>query len=208
MRSTSGSRPARARSGVRRGRACRTACRAPRCCRSTRVSRELDPSTWEDPSLVQVWGPRFSTYVVPARDHAVFTLGRLPDDARGRRRAEDARRPLHAFLDGRRMTDGEAGRGLGVHAQFAPLRRADRHRADPLGGRARADGLDRAATRGRPTRRAPRARAPVPARLRPYDARGVRPMGRHRARAEAGGVRRAEQVADARCERRSATRGS
>ena len=36
------------------------------------------PSSWEDPSLVQVWGPRFSTYVVPARDHAVFTLGRLP----------------------------------------------------------------------------------------------------------------------------------
>jgi len=39
-------------------------------------------STWEDPALVQVWGPRFSTYVVPARDHAVFTLGRHPDDER------------------------------------------------------------------------------------------------------------------------------
>ena len=40
-----------------------------------------EPSAWEHPSLVQVWGPRYSTYVVPARDHAVFTLGRLPDDA-------------------------------------------------------------------------------------------------------------------------------
>jgi hypothetical protein len=42
------------------------------------------PSSWEDPSLVQVWGPRNSTYVVPARDRAIFTLGRLPDDARRR----------------------------------------------------------------------------------------------------------------------------
>src|SRR5215218_6855077 len=54
------------------------------------------PSSWEDPSLVQVWGPRFSTYVVPARDRAVFTLGRLPDDARGAR-LELARRYLHVF---------------------------------------------------------------------------------------------------------------
>jgi hypothetical protein len=41
-------------------------------------------SVWEDPSLVQLWGPRFSTYVAPARDRAIFSLGRLPDDARGR----------------------------------------------------------------------------------------------------------------------------
>ncbi|MGH2477805.1 MAG: hypothetical protein ACRDIL_21360, partial [Candidatus Limnocylindrales bacterium] len=27
-----------------------------------------EPSTWEDPSLVQLWGPRFSVYVVPKRD--------------------------------------------------------------------------------------------------------------------------------------------
>ena len=40
-----------------------------------------EPSTWEDPSLVQLWGPRFSAYVVAARDLAVFSLGRLPDDA-------------------------------------------------------------------------------------------------------------------------------
>jgi hypothetical protein len=28
-------------------------------------------------------------FVVPARDHAIFTLARLPDDEPGRRRAED-----------------------------------------------------------------------------------------------------------------------
>src|SRR5512133_4400770 len=37
------------------------------------------PSVWEDPSLVQVWGPRYNVYVVAAPDLAVFTLGRLPD---------------------------------------------------------------------------------------------------------------------------------
>jgi winged helix DNA-binding protein len=72
------------------------------------------PSSWEDPSLAQVWGPRFSTYVVPARDHALFTLGRHPDDERGRRRAEELAARLHAFLAGSRITDREAGGGLGV----------------------------------------------------------------------------------------------
>ena len=75
-----------------------------------------EPSAWEHPSLVQVWGPRFSTYVVPARDVAVFTLGRLPDDAKGRGVAEEVAAGLHAFLRGRRMTDREAGEGLGVHS--------------------------------------------------------------------------------------------
>jgi hypothetical protein len=71
------------------------------------------PSTWEDPALVQVWGPRFSAYVVAAKDVAPFTLGRLPDDEKGRHRAEDAAARLDAFLDGRRLPYGEAGRGLG-----------------------------------------------------------------------------------------------
>ena len=28
---------------------------------------DAEPSTWEDPSLVQLWGPRFSVFVVAAR---------------------------------------------------------------------------------------------------------------------------------------------
>lgn len=75
----------------------------------------IDPSILGDPSLVQLWGPRFSAYVVAARDRAVFTLGRFPDDAAGRRRAQDVATRLHAFLDGRTMRYGEAGRGLGMH---------------------------------------------------------------------------------------------
>lgn len=73
------------------------------------------PSSWEDPSLVQLWGPRFSVYVVAARDRALFSLGRLPDDARGRRVAEEVAAGLHAFLGDRKLTDREAGRGVGGH---------------------------------------------------------------------------------------------
>src|ERR687893_1101681 len=48
-----------------------------------------EPTTWEDSSLVQLWGPRYSAYVVAARDLATFSLGRLPDDAKERRLAAD-----------------------------------------------------------------------------------------------------------------------
>ena len=73
------------------------------------------PSTWEDPSLVQLWGPRYSAYVVAEPDRAFFSLGRLPDDANGRRRAEDAAAGVDAVLGGRRMPGAEVGRALGGH---------------------------------------------------------------------------------------------
>jgi hypothetical protein len=71
--------------------------------------RGTKPSSWEHPSLVQVWGPRFSVYVVPARDHPIFTVGRYPDDARGRRVAEEMAAVLQRHLGGERTTDREAG---------------------------------------------------------------------------------------------------
>jgi hypothetical protein len=74
-----------------------------------------EPSTWEDPSLVQLWGPRYSAYVVAARDLAVFSLGRLPDDDGARRIAEDLAARLRAFLGDSGMTYGEVGRALGEH---------------------------------------------------------------------------------------------
>ena len=72
------------------------------------------PSTWEHPSLAQLWGPRYNTYVVPKRDFALFSLGRLPDNAKGRQRAERMAAQLHAHLNGARMTDREAAHALGV----------------------------------------------------------------------------------------------
>ena len=73
-----------------------------------------EPSTWEDPSLVQVWGPRFSAYVIPRPDLAVFTLGRYPDDAGGRRVAEEMATSMAKVLGDRRMPDREVARALGV----------------------------------------------------------------------------------------------
>jgi hypothetical protein len=74
----------------------------------------VEPSSWEDPSLVQIWGPRFSTYVVAAVDLAVFTLGRLGDDEKSRSLANELADELEAFLDGRRLAYGDAGAGLGI----------------------------------------------------------------------------------------------
>src|SRR5258705_9396538 len=41
-------------------------------------------------SLAQVWGPRFSLFVVAERDVPIFTLGRYPTDTRGRGVADAA----------------------------------------------------------------------------------------------------------------------
>jgi DNA glycosylase AlkZ-like len=74
----------------------------------------VESSTWEHSSLVQLWGPRYHTYVVAKRDFALFSLGRHPDNVKGRVRAERLADRMHAHLDGRRMTDRELGRALGV----------------------------------------------------------------------------------------------
>src|SRR5277367_5659542 len=73
-----------------------------------------DSTSWEHPSLVQLWGPRYSDYVVAAQDIPVFSLGRLPEDTRRRARAHDTAARIHAFLNGRRMPFGQAGREMGV----------------------------------------------------------------------------------------------
>src|SRR6266516_2475826 len=74
----------------------------------------VEPSTWEDPSLAQLWGPRYHTYVVAKRDFALFSLGRLPDNAKSRLRAERMAELLHTHLDGTLMTDRQVGRERGV----------------------------------------------------------------------------------------------
>jgi len=74
-----------------------------------------EPTAWEDPSLVQLWGPRYSVYVIAADDLAVFSMGTMPDDVRGQHRAKDLAARLHAALDGARMPYGQAGAAVGVH---------------------------------------------------------------------------------------------
>jgi hypothetical protein len=73
------------------------------------------PMSWEDPAFVQVWGPRYQTYVVPAQDVAVFTLGRLPDAPKALARAEAMAARVHAQLGGDTTPYEDLGRALGVN---------------------------------------------------------------------------------------------
>ena len=75
----------------------------------------VEPRTWDDPSLAQLWGPRYSTYVVPKRDFALFSLGRYPDNAKGRERAERMAELLRAQLDGSHETDRGAAQALDIN---------------------------------------------------------------------------------------------
>lgn len=81
---------------------------------NARIS-DTTPDTWNEPPLVQVWGPRYSAYVVAERDVAVFTLGRLPAAPRGRDRAERVADRLEAALAGSRLDCREAARIVGLH---------------------------------------------------------------------------------------------
>jgi hypothetical protein len=73
-----------------------------------------EPASWEDPSLVQIWGPRYSAYVVAKSDLAVFTLGRLPDEEKPLKRAQDIAARLSAALDGTRMSMRKAASAMGA----------------------------------------------------------------------------------------------
>jgi Winged helix DNA-binding domain len=70
------------------------------------------PASWEDPSLVQVWGPRYQVYVVAAPDLALFTYARLPDSGKTRVTAEETADKLEAVLAGGRMRDRDAGAAM------------------------------------------------------------------------------------------------
>ncbi len=72
------------------------------------------PQSWDDDAFVQVWGPRFSAYVVPAADVAVFTLGRLPAAGARRRLGEELAGRLDALLGDDARPYGEVGHELGV----------------------------------------------------------------------------------------------
>lgn len=73
------------------------------------------PRAWAEPPLVQVWGPRYSAYVIAERDLAVFTLGRLPEESQARQRAEDVAERLETALGQERMDVRDAARFVGLH---------------------------------------------------------------------------------------------
>jgi hypothetical protein len=71
---------------------------------------------WEAAPLVQLWGPRYSAYVVAERDAAVFTLGRLPASGATRRVAEDLADRMARALGDRPTVHSAAARALGEPA--------------------------------------------------------------------------------------------
>jgi hypothetical protein len=73
------------------------------------------PTAWEEPPLIQVWGPRFSAFVIAEADLAVFTLSRLSDEPKARRRAEDVADRLEEALGEERMDVRDAARLVGLH---------------------------------------------------------------------------------------------
>lgn len=72
------------------------------------------PGSWEDPALVQLWGPRFSVYAVAAPDRAVFTVGRSTAGSDRLVLGEELADRLEAALQGERVPMAEAARAIGV----------------------------------------------------------------------------------------------
>jgi hypothetical protein len=62
--------------------------------------RDVEPGSWEDPSLVQIWGPREADYVAPRDALAVFTLGRMPRDPEAAASLERIADAVHRVCDG------------------------------------------------------------------------------------------------------------
>ncbi len=73
------------------------------------------PDVLDDPSLCQLWGPRFSAFVVAEADRGLFTVGRMPETGPRRKRGEDLAERLEDLLSGGEMTYADAGRALGVN---------------------------------------------------------------------------------------------
>jgi hypothetical protein len=88
---------------------------------------DVDSDAWDDPRLIQVWGPRGSVYVIPRDDFAVFTLGRLPRDTDRRRVVEEDGRRVREPLEVSDRPDlktatGESVRGVREAAATGTIR--------------------------------------------------------------------------------------
>lgn len=75
---------------------------------------DIEPDDWNHSSLIGVWGPRYSAYVVYERDRAYFTLGRLPNRGAKRDRSVELADRLVSVLGDGSMAYREAGSALGV----------------------------------------------------------------------------------------------
>ena len=71
---------------------------------------------------MQLWGPRYSIYVVSRRDSALFSVGRMPTTAKGCERAMGIAEALRGYLDGARASDRAIAGALAIHSRGTPCR--------------------------------------------------------------------------------------
>ena len=108
-------------------------------------------------SLAQLWGPRYSTYVVAERDFALFSLGRLPDDREGppaRRAASAERGPRPPRRRAHDRPRGGARARSSATRSGTPRRPARSRSAGTARGRRSSGASRRHDDRARPTRAA------------------------------------------------------
>ena len=127
-------------------------------CGSGQHVEGTEPGTWEDPSLVQVWGPRFRP--VTSSRKSIRAVHRRTNARRSCPAGfEDLADRIEGFLEGRRIDCREVGRGLGRHPVSLRYARAHGTRADSLGRSSTADDLVGGRTNRRSGRRPSRPRA-------------------------------------------------
>jgi hypothetical protein len=74
----------------------------------------VGPSSWEDPSLAQIWFRGGADYIVPRRDLGVFTLGASPRDATVMARINELADRVVEALDGARRPVRDVVAELGL----------------------------------------------------------------------------------------------
>ena len=90
----------------------------------------VQPDSWEDPSLAQIWFRGGADYIVPRTDTGIFTLGSYPRDPEAAKELER----LADEID--RVTDGETLKVAEVSARLGHVQQPTRLRAVALTGRA------------------------------------------------------------------------
>jgi hypothetical protein len=78
----------------------------------------VEPASWEDPVLAQIWFRGGADYIVPRADVGVFTLGALPRDAAQCEALERIADDALAVLDGRTLQVRDVVTELGLDPPF------------------------------------------------------------------------------------------
>jgi hypothetical protein len=85
---------------------------------------DVQPDSWEDPALVQIWFRGGADYVVPRADVGVFTLGAQPRDAGRCAALEAIADDVHRVLEGRTMHARDVYKALPQYERGMPVRAA------------------------------------------------------------------------------------